>query len=126
MKNLFALALGVLILAGCANPQKEEIKKLQDEVIGLHDEMMPLMDNLYTARMKLQKAEGDSVAINNLIAEIKSAEDAMMDWMRNFNPVFEGETDQETLDYLKDQKVSMQSVADQMNGALKKSEAVLN
>ncbi len=124
MRKLVGLLFIISVLSGCTNPKKEEIIKLGDEVIVLHDEMMPLMDDLYKTRMKLQQlADTDSTqsgqdTVAELIQEIKLAEDAMMNWMRNFNPNFEGETDDETIAYLLGQKESMSQVSEQMNQAL--------
>jgi hypothetical protein len=124
MKKLVGLLFIISLISGCTNAKKEEITKLGDEVIVLHDEMMPLMDDLYQTRMKLQQlADADSTrsgqdTVAELIQEIKLAEDAMMNWMRNFNPNFEGETDDETIAYLIGQKESMSQVAEQMNQAL--------
>jgi len=124
MRNVIGLTLLIALLSGCANPKKEEIARLGEEVLYLHDEAMPLMDNLYSTRVALQKlANTDSTqsgqdSVAELIQELKLAEDAMMNWMRNFDPNFEGKTDDETIAYLNEKKESISQVAEQMNQAL--------
>jgi hypothetical protein len=90
------------------------------------------MDGLYQTRMKLQKSltsassSADSVMTTSVISQIKVAEDAMMNWMRNFNPGYEGANPDETIQYLLDQKKSIEAVSKQMKGALKEGEHLLN
>ena len=95
MKKIFLL--GLIFLISCGNSKQEEIDQLADEVMYLHDEVMPLMDNLYKTRIALQKqVQSDSSATEETmqtILDLKTAEDAMMDWMHNFNLTYKGETD---------------------------------
>jgi hypothetical protein len=101
VKMVFA---GLIILSGCGKPAKEVVhnadstkvanKALYDKTMNIHDEVMPKMDNLY----KLKKALQDTLANTpSLSAEqkkiyeahilrIDSASNAMMVWMRQFNP----------------------------------------
>ena len=129
MRSILCI-LALMTIIACGDNKKNEIQLLGDEVIELHDEAMPLMDGLYQTRMKLQKVLADSTltdssAIVTAIGQIKLAEDAMMDWMHNFNPVFEGETDEITLQYLTDQKASITVVGEQMRNAKKQGELLL-
>lgn len=101
VKMVFA---GLIILSGCGKPANEVVhnadstkvanKALYDKTMNIHDEVMPKMDNLY----KLKKALQDTLANTpSLSAEqkktyeahilrIDSASNAMMVWMRQFNP----------------------------------------
>jgi len=128
MKQTFALILLLFALA-CTDKKLAEVERMTDEVIAIHDEMMPLMDDLYRTRMNLQKAaEADSTSqemMTKAIGQLAEAEDAMMVWMRNFNPTFRGNTHEETMAYLQDQKRTMQAVAKQMKKALKEGKSKL-
>jgi hypothetical protein len=101
LKMVFA---GLIILSGCGKSGKETASSadstkvanqaLYDRTMEIHDEVMPKMDNLY----KLKKSLKDTLANNpTLPAETKkayeahilridSASNAMMVWMREFNP----------------------------------------
>jgi hypothetical protein len=101
LKMVFA---GLIILSGCGKTGKEPISNadstkaanqaLYDKTMAIHDEVMPKMDNLY----KLKKALKDTIANTPALApekkkayeahvlRIDSASNAMMVWMREFNP----------------------------------------
>ena len=114
MKNLLIGTMGLLIFTSCGNSKKEEMEKLREEVIAVHDEIMPMMDDLYKLRSSLNlKLVEDSIAsvkmgVPEMIITIKDAEEAMMDWMRNFDPNFSGKDDEETRMYLLEQKKSIE------------------
>jgi outer membrane murein-binding lipoprotein Lpp len=122
MRILVAI-VSLTLLTGCMDHKKKEIDQLGEEVIKLHDEVMPLMDGLYQTRMKLQKqlasqtTSEDSLTIVTTLSTIKAAEDHMMNWMRNFNPTYEGANPDETIQYLLDQKNSIKAVSKQMKNA---------
>lgn len=123
---LLFLLIGTL---ACTDKKLAEVERLTDEVIDIHDKMMPLMDDMYLTRQALQKAaDADSLQSATYTASmqrIADAESAMMTWMNNFNPLFRGASHEETMDYLKEQKKTMQAVADQMTDALKEGKAKL-
>jgi len=127
---LHGLILLFVILLACSGAgQKAEIEKLTAEVISLHDEVMPLMEPLYKTRKQLLlKAEADTsnVQLVNAILKIKSAEEEMMNWMRNYDPAFEGADDSETMKYLSDQKKSIEQVSARMNQAMTNGKSILN
>lgn len=78
-------------LLGCGKTQE---KPLYDQVMDIHDEVMPKMGDIY----KLKKSFRDSIAntadmteekkaeIEQLIQQLDSANSSMMVWMREFNP----------------------------------------
>ena len=121
--RIFFMIFSITLMISCIDNKKKEIDQLSDEVIVLHDEVMPLMDGLYQTRMKLQKLAAsdsagiDSVEVAAIILQIKNAEEAMMDWMHNFNPGYEGANPDETIQYLLDQKNSIEALGKQMKTA---------
>lgn len=131
MKNLTLLTLA--LLAACGPSKKEELQTLKDEVIGIHDEVMPKMGELRRARKdlllqadSLMKTNPERAAMLTTVAdEIGSANESMMQWMRAFEPEFEG-ADEEVMQYLKDQKVAIQKVKEDMNASLVKGKEVLS
>jgi hypothetical protein len=131
MKNLLLLTT-LFFLAACGPSQKEELQTLKDEVIGIHDEVMPKMGELRRTRKdlllqadSLMESDPDRAAMLTTVAdEIADANESMMEWMRAFEPEFEG-TDEEIRQYLEDQKIAIQEVKENMNGALAKGKDVL-
>lgn len=131
MKNL-ALLTVIILLAACGPSKKEELQTLKSEVMAIHDEVMPKMGELRRTRKdlllqadSLMESNPDRAAMLTTIAdEIGNANEGMMQWMRAYEPEFEG-TDEEIRQYLEDQKVSIQQVKDDMLGSLKKGKEII-
>ena len=74
-------------LAGCEKP-------LYDQVMDIHDEVMPKMENIHKMKKSLQDSivntpgitKADSLLITDKILQLDSAYNSMMVWMREFNP----------------------------------------
>lgn len=123
MKN-FLLVLSVLTFS-CQSGQENEIKELKEQVMALHDEVMPKMSELrYTRKDLLLQADSlqnsDSARAASLSAAadaIDAANDGMRKWMQNFQPDFQG-TEEEVLKYLMGQKEAIQTVKDDMENSL--------
>lgn len=101
MKKTFALLLitGFTILCGCTQKAKEKEaddadKSLYDQVMAIHDEVMPGMDELYTLKRRLSKkienspdlVEEKRKQIESTVLLIDSASRGMMRWMNEFSP----------------------------------------
>ena len=105
---------------------------LMEEVMQIHDEVMPEMGNIRNTRKAiLDKIETSSdeelhkvlqVQADNLDASFE----AMMVWMRQFNPNQDSTTSDSTYHaYLLDQKEKMIEVRDLMVNSLKERKAIL-
>lgn len=135
MKNLFVLLLFIFVL-GCNNQgEKNESKTtqaekiptqdLKNEVLAIHDEVMPKMGELMSTRKTmLQVAEElmdtDSLRASKIIGladKIDSANQGMMQWMRSYEPDFEG-TEEEVRAYFETQKIAIEKVKSEMEGSL--------
>ncbi|UII29181.1 hypothetical protein LVD15_12350 [Fulvivirga maritima] len=118
-------------------PEKRAEKDLYDEVMDVHDEAMPKMDNLMKLKGKLQEKydigkdqqttpESDLEKYQEAIQKLEAADDAMMDWMHKFEPQ-EGNTNHdEVMKYYQQQKESITKVNEQMEEAMKNAQATLN
>ncbi|WP_425392686.1 hypothetical protein [Ekhidna sp.] len=132
MKYLFLLIPFVLLFSCASSGDKEELSSLKDEVMAIHDEVMPKMGELRRARKdlllqadSLMESNPDRAAMLTTVAdEIADANESMMQWMRAYEPEFEG-TDEEIKQYLEDQKKAIQEVKEQMNGSLAKGQEIL-
>ncbi|WP_436517606.1 hypothetical protein [Ekhidna sp. To15] len=132
MKNFILLTGLIATLMACGPSKKEELQTLKDEVLAIHDEVMPKMGELRKTRKGLE-ALADSlmatdstqaIKISSLAADISAANEGMMQWMRAFEPEFEG-TDEEIQKYLEEQKVAVQKVKDDMNESLESGKKAL-
>ncbi|WP_258103767.1 hypothetical protein [Marinoscillum sp. MHG1-6] len=131
MKNIIAIAILSIALGACSSTGEKAEKPLFDQVMDLHDEVMPKMGDLNKAKKALMakaaSAETDSAkqSLEMLANNIELANEAMMDWMRNFDPNFEG-TEEEVEEYLTKKKKGIEKVSEMMNNSLAKGQEALN
>ncbi len=106
MKKTLSIFAFSLLLFACGS-KAEEIKKLSDEVLKIHDDVMPKMQDI----AKLQKeftaipdSSLDSLSKVNIAAELEklnTADENMMQWMRDYNGPAEGADDAQKITYYK-------------------------
>lgn len=133
LQTLFAPLFLLLIVASCDNQ-----KKLYDEVMAVHDEAMPKMDNIMNLKEKLEARE-DSLRqdttrefsaelqkISALKTQLDSADESMMMWMREFHQDYESMTKAEITEYLNKQKQRITQVGLFMNSAIAEAEEYLS
>ena len=123
MKKFCILLL--VAMFSCQPSGESELKVLKDEVMAIHDEVMPQMGDLRRTRKDLMlQADSlmasDSVRateLNDLASKIEGANEGMMQWMRAYEPDFAG-SDEEIKNYLEAQKQSIEKVRDEMKKSL--------
>ncbi|RYE35805.1 MAG: hypothetical protein EOP42_05680 [Sphingobacteriaceae bacterium] len=137
--KLFVLML-FLVFAGCKNPEKEE-KALENQVMDLHEKVMTDGETAMQNKMKLdtlmlKKDSIKTVYLNldtsaenknmrRLSSEIIQADDAMSDWMHNYNPDFTGKSHQQIMDYLEQQKKQVTQINAQYKTVIQASNQYL-
>jgi hypothetical protein len=103
------------LLVSCKKQKDDEVQVLKDEVIAIHDEVMPLMSELKDSQQKiLHKIEDlseNQSAEDSVVNELKKVErnldeayQSMFIWMRQFNSQFENMEEEEIKAYLYEQK----------------------
>lgn len=134
---LLSALIALLLFSSCDDGGQAEREALRDEVMAIHDEVMPKMGDLRKARKSLEslaasmRSDTTSIArVQDLTAraiEIEVANEAMMAWMRQYNPeiMTDGTPHEEVMNYLNEQKDAIEKVRDQMNQALSAGEEVL-
>ncbi len=140
LKNSFLILL-LFVLAACDN-SKQQQADLQKKVIDSHDILMVQMDELMNKKNKLdsisanfkslkqQDPETDTLALRSSIDSLKTtltkADDAMMNWMHQFNPDHTGKSHEEVMNYLKEQELKIDSVKTLFDESLSKSELFIS
>jgi predicted transcriptional regulator len=111
--------------------------KLYKEVIGIHDAVMPRMDELMQYKGQVKK-ELDSLSkaksfdptrkqqLDSLYTALESAEVAMEDWMTQFDSQMKDKTEEQKVAYLKTQQEKVEEVRDRMNSSLTKAQQLLS
>lgn len=110
------------LFGGCS-PSNQE---LYEQVMAIHDEVMPQMDDLYKLKRELQQIHADSTAlptdqhkaIEEAISKIDSASEGMMVWMREFDPP-KGIAEADLKKYLLEQMEKVKKVREDILEALK-------
>ncbi|MBX2956418.1 MAG: hypothetical protein KF846_09690 [Cyclobacteriaceae bacterium] len=129
MKKLLILFASLIILFTSCSPKKTEEdtnKVLYNQVMDIHDEVMPSMDELYKLKKQLTEkienspdlVEEKRQEIEQTILLIDSASKGMMRWMREFKP--EEYKEVELTKYLESEMKRVQTVKETMQDALDK------
>jgi hypothetical protein len=127
IKTRLVILVSVMLLAGCEKSNQE----LYDEVMQVHDEVMPKMEDLYKAKVALKARilddpdlpESEKKEINDRIAQLDSAGDGMMVWMRQFNPLPDSLGEEKARQYLQGERQKVQKVKEDILQALKDAES---
>ncbi|WPR74009.1 hypothetical protein [Algoriphagus sp. NG3] len=133
---LFLIFTSFLLVNACGSKSHDKNEKLREEVIGVHDEVMPKMGQLKSLeRRALSKVEeieranpSDSVSLEEykaLAYDLSQAHDAMFVWMRQYEVEDGGKTEEELKEYLDNQMVLVTEVNVKIKDALAKAEEML-
>jgi hypothetical protein len=101
---------------------------LYDEVMKIHDEVMPKMEDIYKMKEELKKqiAEAPTMVeekrkeIENKIAALETASKGMMDWMHDFNPPADSLGEEVVREYLEGQMEKVKKVREDITQVLEK------
>ena len=120
MKNIL-ITIATLIFCSCSfSSEDPEVQKAYDEVMIIHDEVMPEMSTIHRLKKQIRKLESlDSLDLA-LIKELEDADEAMMSWMAAFKPNKDG-SKEEQLKYLNAEKDNIASVSEQMKSVIEKA-----
>ncbi len=107
-----------------------ENQLLYNEVMKIHDEVMPKMDDLHRKKQELQNkiannpqiTETDKKAIEQKIARLDSASEGMMVWMRKFAPISDSEGEEKAREYLENEMEKVKKVREDILSALQEAE----
>lgn len=97
----YILALGIITFLFSCDKDADRVLELESEVMQIHDEVMPQMDDIMTLKSKLSKKithldslQNEGVAGNNLAEErmkateinqkLNDSDKLMMDWMHAY------------------------------------------
>jgi hypothetical protein len=107
-------------------------QKLYEEVMEVHDEVMPKMNDIYKLKEELKKqianapdmAVAKKKEIETIIIQLDSASESMMVWMRNFNPIPDSLGVEKARQYLEEQKVEVDEVKEDMLEAIEEAKKI--
>ena len=137
MKNWMLLL--VTFILSCSPPSGDKCGTLEcqhqqryDSVIAIHDEVMPKLSTIMSLQKEIDQ-EIEALADSNQIAELeklkldlKTADEAMWVWMRQFKPKMDTVVTQEGMDYLYNQKRKASEMAEKINNSIAAAEKALS
>ena len=127
MKTILPILSLFLLSLVCSCGQKtQDNQALYDEVMKVHDEVMPKMDDIYKLKQELKKQIADSATlaiekrktIESAILKLDSASENMMVWMRSFNPLPDSLGEEKARAYLEEQQEKIEKVKEEMLEAI--------
>jgi hypothetical protein len=129
MKKIFLAISIITTLAACQKNGEDKQKVMIDEVMAIHDEVMPKMDDIMTLKSSLDsaiKVSPDSVKAKQLYSALDSADNQMMDWMQAYNPdQVKGKSEEEVTKYYADEKAKISSVKELTNKSIEEAKGFL-
>lgn len=104
---------------------EESRSPLYNEVMAIHDAVMPEMSTIHNLKKKLKAAELPETKeiILSKIKALNEADEAMMSWMAEFKSP---EDHSKAEEHLKAEKVKIQAVSDQMYSAIETATVLLD
>ena len=131
MKTILpALAIITFAAVWSCGQKAQDNQALYDEVMKVHDEVMPKMNDIYKLKEGLKKQITNTPelvaekreAIESTILKLDSASESMMVWMRNFNPLPDSLGEEKARDYLEEQQEKIKKVKEDILQAIEEAE----
>ena len=134
MRLLLLSLMSLLILSSCE--QERPWTNLSKEVMEIHDEVMPKMDQIVDLQQRLKhfqmtnkvdSTSGIHQEVESGLKRLVAADEAMWEWMHAFKlPTQHDERpDKEITAFLEDEKVKIQEVADKMNSSIENGQRLV-
>lgn len=128
MRRLLYCFVAISIFFACKSDKAlhSESKVLYDQVMAVHDEVMPKMRDVRQLSKKLKKIEESQSEkeIQDVLSNMELADEAMMDWMAQFK-MPKNKSREAELEYLNGQIVSVNDMKDKMLSAISQAEKLL-
>lgn len=136
-KIVFFFSLAFLLVA-CdkfSGSELDEQQKKWDEVMVVHDDVMPKMGAITHTHKLLKTVVIDSTMTDLMtqrskaMSDLQNAEELMWVWMndlKQLKPMREAKTHQQIMAYLEEQMVSITKVKEDMENSIEKGKALLS
>ena len=107
--------------------QRQLEDSLFSVVMGIHDEIMPKIQDIFNIKTaledKLSNSEVNNDSLALIIDELKQAEAGMMNWMRSFKPDKTVGHDS-LMQYYRSEKEKIEKVKEEMESSLEKAKSM--
>ncbi|QJD76989.1 hypothetical protein [Spirosoma rhododendri] len=128
--TLFSLSLLVAVSFACGSKKEDAkteetattadpVKQLEEQVMAQHDSSMNLMGDIAKLKKQVNAKAAGAATGKVLVDSLTTADDAMMNWMNQYNGDTLGKLDQaKALEYLNSQKKSIDAVQMRMKKSI--------
>ncbi len=130
--NIYMRYMTLIIIAfvlGCKpGDYSPEVKQLFDEVMAIHDEVMPEMGTIHKLKKQLGPLQGNDTRsdhVEELMARLDSAGVLMMDWMADFKVPGDAE-EHIQIDYLINEKTRIEEISNAMKSSIESAKSYLD
>jgi len=125
ISSTLLLVLSLFFLGSCQQSNQE----LYDQVMSIHDEVMPRMNDLHKRKTALKARletpglpEQEKQEIQHEIARLDSASEGMMVWMRQFDPLPDSAGEEKARAYLEAELKKVTQVREDILEALQSAQ----
>ena len=125
MRLLISIFIITSLFSCRENHSNPEVQTLYDEVMYVHDEVMPEMSTIHRLKKQIRKLSSQDSASYALIQQLEEADESMMSWMAEFKTDKKASDDDKMI-YLKKEKVKITVVSNQMKTAIEDAQTFLN
>ncbi len=121
------------MISSCTPTNERIQQELVKEVMVIHDDVMPKMDDIYRTQRELRALkpsasnQEDTTAINGHIQTLEDAGEGMMSWMAELNLPATNDTrsHEEIMTYLNKEKENITKVRDDMLNSIQEGKTFL-
>ena len=138
MKKILSIIVTLVLFLSYSCKEKKKVEEStsqMEQVMTIHDEVMPKMGKLGKLVGELKPKVDTTEAgqkYSSAMKDLQDANNAMMDWMKNFGDRFDPEeildgkalTEQKQL-WLDEEEVKVKELRDQINSSIANAEALL-
>lgn len=133
-KTLYLVALMALAACGenavkqpveTATVENDPTEVLFNEVMQVHDEVMPKMETIQALKMEVEPLTAEEESAEYVFNELEKADSAMMQWMRDFR-VPENVDAESKKTYLETEKIKIENVKTMMLNSIEMAEGFLD
>ncbi|MCB0845689.1 MAG: hypothetical protein KDE26_20705 [Bacteroidetes bacterium] len=127
--------IGLVVACQSETNKEPNAAQLAEEVMAIHDEVMPKMSQIFYLKDSLNKYMNhwDSLGENpekitqfkEAVRALEQGDKMMMNWMRGYKMPKEGDNSPETIGYLQMEKEKVEKMRDTIHSALEKTQQLL-